>query len=174
MRDQIDIHGILDRLPHRYPFLLVDRILEVEPGKRIVGLKNVSIGEPFFAGHFPGQPVMPGVLIVEAMAPVAAVLLMLQPEAEGHIVHLVGIKDMHFRRVVRPGDQLITEVVFLGGRARFGKAHATVIVNGEMVAHGELTYGLVRHNEVPAAEPIHRLAFPRDQSQPTPCDERDS
>jgi 3-hydroxymyristoyl/3-hydroxydecanoyl-(acyl carrier protein) dehydratase len=88
--DPIEIQGILDQLPHRSPFLLVDRILEVERGKRIVGLKNVTMNEPFFAGHFPANPVMPGVLIIEAMAQVAAVGVMLHPEAHAFVIHLVG------------------------------------------------------------------------------------
>ncbi len=142
-RMPMEILQIMTRLPHRYPFLLVDRILELEPGKRIVGLKNVSINEPFFAGHFPGHPVMPGVLVVEAMAQVAAVLVSLHPAAEGHIAHLVSIEHMRFRRSVRPGDQLITHVVSLGGRGRFGKAQVTAMVDGAVAADGRLTYGLV-------------------------------
>ena len=143
MPDPVDIQGILERLPHRYPLLLVDRVLELEPGKRIVGLKNVSINEPFFAGHFPGPPVMPGVLIVEAMAQVAALLVLAEPGAAGKAIYLVGINELHFRRPVRPGDQLITTVISLGGRTRFGKAQATATVSGETVAAGELMYGLV-------------------------------
>jgi len=144
MPDQMDVQELLRLLPHRYPFLLVDRILELEPGKRIVGLKNVSINEPFFVGHFPDHPIMPGVLVVEAMAQVAAVLVALRPDAEGHIAHLVSIQDMRFRRPVRPGDQLITEVISVGGRGRFGKADVTATVNGRIVAEGHLMYGLVK------------------------------
>ena len=138
----LDIKDILERLPHRYPFLLVDRILEYAPGKRIVGLKNVSINEPFFAGHLPGNPILPSVLLVEAMAQVAALLVLAEPGAAGKTIYLVGINEMDFRRPVRPGDQLITTVVSLGGRARFGKAHATAAVGGETAAAGELMYGL--------------------------------
>jgi len=140
MSNPMGIHKILGRLPHRYPFLMVDRILEVEPGRRIVGLKNVSINEPFFAGHFAGHPVMPGVLIVEAMAQVAAVLVALDPASEGSIAHLVSIPKMRFRRSVLPGDQLITEAISTGGRGRFGKANVTATVNGQIVAEGQLMY----------------------------------
>ncbi|HLJ61819.1 MAG TPA: 3-hydroxyacyl-ACP dehydratase FabZ [bacterium] len=149
MLDRMDVREILRRLPHRYPFLLVDRILELEPGKRIVGLKNVSINEPFFVGHFPGHPIMPGVLVVEAMAQVAAVLVALRPDAEGYIAHLVSIQDMRFRRPVHPGDQLITEVISVGGRGRFGKADVTARVNGQIVAEGHLMYGLVKFDAGP-------------------------
>ncbi len=147
MPDSVDIQGILDRLPHRYPFLMVDRILEVDPGKRIVGLKNVTINEPFFSGHFLDTPVMPGAMIMEAMAQVAALLVLAEPGAAGKTIYLVGINELHFSRPVRPGDQLITTVVSLGARTRFGKAQATATVSGETVAAGELMYGLARAGE---------------------------
>jgi len=159
MSDPMGIREILGLLPHRYPFLMVDRILEVEPGKRIVGLKNVSINEPFFAGHFAGHPVMPGVLIVEAMAQVAAVLVALDPAAKGHIAHLVSIQAMRFRRPVLPGDQLITEAISIGGRGRFGKADVTATVDGKVVAEGQLMYGLVRTDASPTpGEPTRTQA----------------
>jgi len=109
----MDIHEILDHLPHRYPMLLVDRVLECEPGKRIVALKNVTINEPFFAGHFPHHPVMPGVLVVEAMAQAAALLsfrtLETKPEKDS-VYYFVGIDGARFKRPVMPGDQLMLEV----------------------------------------------------------------
>jgi beta-hydroxyacyl-ACP dehydratase FabZ len=144
----MDIMQIMAKLPHRYPLLLVDRILEVEPGKRIVGLKNVSINEPFFVGHFPSGPVMPGVLIVEAMAQVGGVLVLLAPGSEGRIPFFASIDRMRFRRPVRPGDQLVTEALLLRARGRFGKAHATARVDGVVVADGLLTYSLMRMEEM--------------------------
>ncbi len=138
----------MSRLPHRYPLLLVDRILELEPGRRIVGLKNVSINEPFFVGHFPGHPVMPGVLIVEAMAQVGGVLISFLPGAEGHIAYFAGIERVRFRRPVRPGDQLVTEAVLLKTRGRFGKAGVTSRVDDAVVADGELTYSMMSMDEM--------------------------
>ena len=141
--DAMDILQIMTRLPHRYPLLLIDRILELEPGERIVGLKNVSMGEPFFVGHLPGNPIMPPVLIVEAMAQVGAVLVSFRPDAADHITHLVRVDRMRFRRLVQPGDQLIIQVVALRGKGRFGKARATVTVDGAVAAEGVLTYGMM-------------------------------
>lgn len=108
----IDIHGIMRMIPHRYPFLLVDRLIDVVPHESATGVKNVTIGEPFFPGHFPGAPVMPGVLIVEAMAQTAAVLAVhsLGQEAEGKLVYFMSIDDCRFRRPVLPGDVLHLEV----------------------------------------------------------------
>jgi len=109
----MDIRAILERLPHRYPMLLVDRVLECEPGKRILALKNVTINEPFFNGHFPKLPVMPGVLVVEALAQAAAVLAFVtsgQKSDEKSIYYLVGVDDARFKRPVVPGDQLLLEV----------------------------------------------------------------
>ncbi len=139
----MDIKEILRHLPHRYPLLLVDRILELEPGRRIVGLKNVSANEPYFAGHFPGHPVMPGVLILEAMVQVGGVLASLLPGAERKLAYFAAIDRCRFRRPVTPGDQLITEVVVLRIRDRVGKMRLTSRVNGEIVADGVATYSWV-------------------------------
>lgn len=149
-RSVMDVMEIMARLPHRYPLLLVDRILDVEPGKRIVGLKNVSINEPFFVGHFPSHPVMPGVLIVEAMAQVGGVLVSLAPESKGLIAFFASIDRIRFRRPVLPGDQLITEAILLRVRGRFGKAQITARVDGVVVADGQITYSLVRRDEMEA------------------------
>jgi 3-hydroxyacyl-[acyl-carrier-protein] dehydratase len=140
----MDILQIMTRLPHRYPLLLIDRILELEPGERIVGLKNVSMGEPFFVGHLSGNPIMPPVLIVEAMAQVGAVLVSFRPDAAGYTTHLLSVERVRFLRLVRPGDQLIIRVVGLRGKGRFGKAQATAEVDGGIAAEGVLTYGMMR------------------------------
>jgi beta-hydroxyacyl-ACP dehydratase FabZ len=144
----MDVAQIMTRLPQRYPLLLVDRILELEPGKRIVGLKNVSINEPFFVGHFPGRPVMPGVLIVEAMAQVGGVLVSFLPGTEGQLAYFASIDRMRFRRPVRPGDQLITEAILVRTRGRFGKAQVTSRVDGVVAAEGALTYSMMRLEEM--------------------------
>jgi len=126
---------IMKLLPHRYPFLLVDRILEFEPGRRIVGLKNVTINEPFFQGHFPGAPVMPGVLIIEAMAQVGAVLIYHDlPDRDRKLVYFTGIENAKFRRPVVPGDQLRLEMEELNRRSNFGKMRGHVTVDGKLVA----------------------------------------
>jgi 3-hydroxyacyl-[acyl-carrier-protein] dehydratase len=140
---RLEIEQIMSRIPHRYPLLLVDRILELEPGRRIVGLKNVSANEPFFLGHFPDYPVMPGVLVVEAMAQVGGVLASYLPGAEGRLAHFASIERCRFRRPVKPGDQLITEVTILRLRARVGKMQATGRVDGTIVADGVFTYSMV-------------------------------
>jgi 3-hydroxyacyl-[acyl-carrier-protein] dehydratase len=139
----MDIKQIMRHIPHRYPLVLVDRILEVDPGRRIVGLKNVTANEPYFVGHFPGHPVMPGVLIVEAMAQVGGVLASLLPGAERKLAYFAAIDRCRFRRPVVPGDQLITEVVVIRLRDRVGKMQVTARVDGEIVADGVFTYSMV-------------------------------
>jgi len=144
----MEIQEIMTHLPHRYPLLLVDRILELEPGHRIVGVKNVSANEPYFVGHFPGHPLMPGVLIVEAMAQVGGVLTALLPGSEGKLAYLAVIDRMRFRRPVRPGDQLITEAVVIKIRDRVGKMRVTGRVDGQVVADGVMTYSLADLEEM--------------------------
>jgi len=136
----LDINEIMEILPHRYPFLMVDRILELEPGKRAVGLKNVTINEGHFVGHFPVLPVMPGVLIVEAMAQVGAVAILKMPDYEGKIALLAGVDKARFRRQVIPGDQLRIEVTVLRLRSNVGKSNAVVYVGDEVAAEAELMF----------------------------------
>ena len=138
----LDIRRILDVLPHRYPFLLVDRVLELEPGVRAAGIKQVTINEWFFQGHFPGQPVMPGVLIVEALAQVGAVALLSQADHAGKIVYFAGIDGVRFRRPVVPGDTLHLTVELTRLRGRVGKGRGEARVDGRLAAEGELTFAL--------------------------------
>jgi UDP-3-O-[3-hydroxymyristoyl] N-acetylglucosamine deacetylase/3-hydroxyacyl-[acyl-carrier-protein] dehydratase len=135
----IDIEEIMRVLPHRYPFLLVDRILEFEEKKRVVGIKNVTINEPFFQGHFPGHPVMPGVLIIEAMAQVGGVLLMGKLEDdERRIVYIMSLDNVKFRRPVRPGDQLRTEVTMMQIRGQVCRVRCVATVDGEVACEADV------------------------------------
>lgn len=136
----LDINEIQKIVPHRYPFLLVDRIIAMEEGKRAVGIKNVTANEPYFQGHFPGYPVMPGVLIVEAMAQVGAAAILLLPEYAGKIALFAGIDKARFRRQVVPGDQLCIEVEVLKLRGTVGKSYATAHVGEELAAEAELMF----------------------------------
>ncbi|MEG6512222.1 3-hydroxyacyl-ACP dehydratase FabZ [Desulforamulus ruminis] len=138
----LDINAIQQILPHRYPFLLVDRILEVEEGKKVVGIKNVSMNEPFFQGHFPNYPVMPGVLIIEAMAQVGAVAILSMPAFAGRIALLAGIDKARFRRQVVPGDILRIEVEVLKLRGTVGKSQARAYVGEELAVEAELMFAL--------------------------------
>ncbi len=138
----LDIEQIRAFLPHRYPMLLVDRILEIEPGKRAVGLKNVTINEDFFNGHFPQQAMMPGVLILEAMAQVAGVLMLRHPNYENKLAVIGGIENARFRKPVIPGDALITEVEILNFRSSFAKMRMTGRVDNEVVASCEMMFAL--------------------------------
>lgn len=137
----LDINEIQKILPHRYPFLLVDRILEVGDDK-IIGLKNVSVNEPFFQGHFPGHPVMPGVLIVEAMAQVGAVWILGRPEYQGKIAFFARIDNVRFRQEVVPGDQLKMEVEVVKLRGKVGKAAAKAFVGDDLVTEAEFTFAI--------------------------------
>jgi 3-hydroxyacyl-[acyl-carrier-protein] dehydratase len=134
-----DIQSIL---PHRYPFLLVDRIVELEAGIRAVGTKAVSIGEPFFTGHFPHYPVMPGVLIAEALAQVGAVAVLSGSETRDRIPFLAGLDKFRFKRQVVPGDLLRLEVTLLQLRSRAGKGHGVATVDGQIAAEGEILFVL--------------------------------
>jgi len=144
METLLDITQIEAILPHRYPFLLVDRIVDYEPGKRVVGLKNVTLNEPFFSGHFPGAPVMPGVLIVEAMAQTAGVMMLASlPDRETKLVFFTGIDLAKFRRPVVPGDQLRLELTVLRLRPRYIKLRGEAYVDGQLVAEAEISSALV-------------------------------
>ena len=136
----MDIQEILKILPHAYPFLLVDRIVEIEPGKRIVGIKNVTYNEPFFPGHFPGRPIMPGVLIIEAMAQTAGVLVFRSmPEADlKKPVYFLGIDNVRFRKVVIPGDQLRFELEITKHRQAIWGFKGKALVEGKLVTEAEL------------------------------------
>jgi 3-hydroxyacyl-[acyl-carrier-protein] dehydratase len=140
----MEIAGILERIPHRYPFLLVDRIVELDPGKRIVATKAVSFNESFFQGHFPGAPVMPGVLIVEALAQAGAVLLLQEvPDRESKLVYFTGIDNARFRKTVVPGDLLRLTVEVLKLRSRTCKMLGMAEVDGQLVAQAEIMSALV-------------------------------
>lgn len=140
----MDINEIQALLQHRYPFLLVDRILELEPGTRAVGVKNVTINEAFFNGHFPGNPIMPGVLIVEAMAQVGGILLLATTGNEGKLAFFAGIDKMRFRRPVVPGDQLVTEVTLTKRKGDIGRVAVVGKVDGQVVAEGAYLFALRR------------------------------
>ncbi|HWI41345.1 MAG TPA: 3-hydroxyacyl-ACP dehydratase FabZ [Verrucomicrobiae bacterium] len=136
----MDVKQIMEILPHRYPFLLVDRIVELEPEKRIVAIKNVTINEPFFVGHFPGHPVMPGVLIIEAMAQAAGIMatLALGDAVKGKVTYFLGIDNARFRRPVVPGDQLRIEIETTMHRRGVWVVSAKAFVEGKLVTEADL------------------------------------
>lgn len=140
----LDINGIQRILPHRYPFLMLDAVIEMERLKRIVGIKNVTINENYFAGHFPGKPVMPGVLIIESMAQAGGVLLLQEvPDRDKKLLYFVAIDDARFRRPVIPGDQLRVEVNVLSWRSNFCKLEGKASVDGQLAAEATLMCKMV-------------------------------
>jgi 3-hydroxyacyl-[acyl-carrier-protein] dehydratase len=149
LSQNLNVEEIRRVLPHRYPFLLVDRVLSLEKGKRIVGIKNVSINEPFFLGHFPGRPIMPGVLIVEAMAQLGGILALVStPENLGKpAIFLLGLDKVRFRLPVTPGDQLRLEVEAVRGGKKFWKMQGKAFVDQNLVAEGELMAAMGQEEE---------------------------
>ena len=139
----MSVEDIMKVIPHRYPFLLIDRIVELEPGVRAVAIKQVTINEPFFQGHFPDYPIMPGVLIIEALAQTGAVAGMVLPENQGKIALFAGIESVRFRKPVVPGDSLRLEVTITAMKRGIGKASATATVDGALACEGMLTFALV-------------------------------
>lgn len=139
----LDSVAIRKIIPHRYPFLLVDRVIELTPGQRAVGIKNVTANEEFFQGHFPEFPVMPGVLIVEAIAQVGAIAMLSQPEFAGKLALFAGIDKIRFKRQVKPGDQIRLEVELGQIRRNIGTGAGTATVDGEIACKGEFMFALV-------------------------------
>ena|SRR6056297_329505 len=142
----LNIEEIKEIIPHRYPFLLVDKVLEMEPGKSCVGIKNVTINEPFFQGHFPKKPLMPGVLIVEAMAQVGAIALMSLDENKDKLAVFAGIDKVRFKKQVVPGDTLRIEVTLGKFRRNIGKGEAIAYVGEEIACKGMLMFGITKPN----------------------------
>ncbi len=145
----LEVGDIRAILPHRYPFLLVDRIREIDPDRRVVGIKNVTVNEPFFQGHFPERPIMPGVLILEALAQVGGVLALKSSPPAGHqVVYLTGVDHAKFRRPVVPGDQLRLEVEVLKRRSPFWKMQGKAYVDADLVCEAELTAMISEEKDV--------------------------
>jgi len=142
-KEELNAEEIMQILPHRYPFLLVDRVVHLEKGKKAIGIKNVTMNEYFFQGHFPGRPVMPGVLIVEAMAQVGGVLMLACEEHKGKLAYFMAANNVKFRRTVVPGDQLVIEVVSGKIRSRTGTVHTKALVNNNVVSEADLMFALV-------------------------------
>ncbi|WP_112182177.1 MULTISPECIES: 3-hydroxyacyl-ACP dehydratase FabZ [Paraliobacillus] len=138
----LDIQQIKETIPHRYPFLLIDEVIEMEDGKRVVAKKNVTINEPFFQGHFPDYPVMPGVLIIEALAQTGAVALLKKEENKGKIGFLAGIDKCRFKRQVKPGDQLRLEVEITRLKGSIGKGKAIATVDGVVACEAEIMFAI--------------------------------
>ena len=154
----LDINGIQKILPHRHPFLMVDAILEMERFKRVVGVKNVSINEAYFQGHFPGKPIMPGVLMIEAMAQTGGLLLLQEvPDRENKLLYFVAVDDARFRRPVVPGEQLRLEVTVVSWRGNFCKLAGKATVNGELAAEATLMCKMVDRDAAPASEQAHEF-----------------
>ncbi len=144
----LDINEIQKILPHRPPMLLVDRIIAIEPFKSAVGIKNVTMMEPFFQGHFPGNPIMPGVLILEAMAQVGGIAMLYPEENRGKIALFGGMENVKFKRKVIPGDQLVTKAELMRVRGDFGRLHAESFVDDEFAAQGDFIFALKKRENL--------------------------
>lgn len=140
---QFDIMEIMSMIPHRYPFLLIDRITECAPGKYCKGYKNVTMNEEFFQGHFPNNPIMPGVLQIEAMAQISAGILMTLPEYKGKLVLFAGVDGVRFKNVVRPGDRLDMETELTKIKGPIVKTHAKAFVNGKLTVEADLMFSVM-------------------------------
>ena len=164
---KFNIQEILDFLPHRYPFLLIDRIVEFEPAKRLVAIKNVTINEPFFQGHFPGYPIMPGVLVIEAMAQAGGIIMMAEmPDRHEKLVVFTGIERAKIRRPVTPGDQLRIEVDVLSFRSRAGRIQGVALVDGKKACEADLTCQVVTRQREQRAHDDSGATLPRRKTRP--------
>ncbi len=164
-----DIQEIMDLLPHRYPFLLIDRVIEFERAKRLVAIKNVTVNEPCFQGHFPDHPIMPGVLVVEAMAQAGAILMMSEiPDRHTKLVVFTGIERAKFRRPVTPGDQIRFEIEALAMRSRAGRMEGKAFVDGKLACEATLTCQIVPRN------PQRTAADKREEEPATAAGTRES
>lgn len=148
----LEAADIMRIIPHRYPFLLIDRVVELEPGKRVVAIKSVTANEPQFTGHFPGRPIMPGVLMVEALAQAGAVAVLSLPEYRGKLALFAGIDECRFRRTVLPGDQLLLKVELEKLRGMFGRARAVASVDGEVAVEATISFVIPRDQSIAGGE----------------------
>ena len=149
----LEAAGIMRIIPHRYPLLMIDRVIELEPGKRVVAIKNVTANEPQFTGHFPDRPIMPGVLMVEALAQAGAVAVLSLPEYRGKLALFAGIDDCRFRRTVLPGDQLVLKVELEKLRGMFGRARAVASVDGEVAVEATISFVIPRDQSIAGGAP---------------------
>jgi 3-hydroxyacyl-[acyl-carrier-protein] dehydratase len=149
----LEAADIMRIIPHRYPFLLVDRVIELEPGKRVVATKSVTANEPQFTGHFPERPIMPGVLMVEALAQAGAVAVLSLPEYRGKLVLFAGIDECRFRRTVLPGDQLLLKVELEKLRGMFGRARAVASVDGDVAVEATISFVIPRDQSIAGGAP---------------------
>ena len=148
----LEAADIMRIIPHRYPFLLIDRVVELEPGKRVVAMKNVTANEPQFTGHFPGRPIMPGVLMVEALAQAGAVAVLSLPEYRGKLALFAGIDECRFRRTVLPGDTLRLEVTLEKLRGVFGRGRGVASVDGEVAVEATISFVIPRDQSIAGGE----------------------
>jgi 3-hydroxyacyl-[acyl-carrier-protein] dehydratase len=145
---ELNIYDLLRILPHRYPFLLVDKIIEYESGKRVKGIKNITFNEPYFAGHFPELPIVPGVIIIESMAQVGGIILLEDAKDKNEIALLIGVDKVRFRKMVRPGDQMVIEAELLQKKSNICKLKCNTYVEDQLIAEGELLIALYKEELV--------------------------